>query len=236
MNLKNKIKINKDNIPNHVGIIMDGNSRWAKKKLLPKKFGHKEGVNRFEDVINVALDLKIKSLTVYAFSTENWNRSKNEVDYLMKSIIDFEKKHFEKINKKNIKIKIIGSRDDRIPKLVLKAINRMEDASNDNKSLTFYIAFNYGGQDEIVRTCNKLIKNKIEITIENISKNLDTEYDKLDLLIRTSGEERLSNFLIWQNSYSEFIFVDTLWPDFNKKEFKKTIKIYQKRNRRFGAR
>ncbi len=235
-------EVNFSNLPNHIAIIMDGNRRWAKKRNLPAKLGHSQGCNALEKIVKYCNKIGIKELTVYAFSTENWKRSKEEVDALMdllkKYINDFDNKYKED----NIRIKSLGDitklRDD----LRLGIINAQEKTKN-NTGLLFNIAINYGGREEIVNAVKNIAKEVEEdkINIEDINESNFSNYlythesKDVDLLIRTSGEIRISNFLLWKIAYAEMYFVDVNWPDFDEKELDKAIIEYQKRTRKFGG-
>ena len=229
-------------IPQHVAIILDGNGRWAKKRHMPRNFGHKAGADNLEQVIEDAWDLGIKYLTVYALSTENWKRSVEEVTGLMTILRDFLRKSIDKANKNNMRVRILGKRD-RLDADIVAAIDDLEEATKNNTGIQFNVALNYGGRDEITRAVKKIAdevsKGEIsldDITEDYISQHLDTaDIPDPDLLIRTSGELRTSNFLPWQLSYSEFYFCDTLWPDFDKEALKKAIDYYNGRERRFGG-
>lgn len=235
-------QIDFSNLPNHIAIIMDGNRRWAKQRNLPAKLGHSQGCNALEKIVKYCNKIGIKQLTVYAFSTENWKRSKEEVDALMdllkKYINDFDKKYA----KDNIKIKSLGD----ISKLredLRNGIVRVEEKTKDNTGLLFNIAINYGGREEIVNAVKNIAKEIQEdkINIEDVNESKFNNYlysnDSMDvdLMIRTSGEIRISNFLLWKLAYAEMYFVDTYWPDFNEKDLDKAIIEYQKRNRKFGG-
>ena len=228
-------------IPRHVAVIMDGNGRWAKAKCLPRKMGHVLGGKNVEDLLYVCDDLGIKYFTVYAFSTENWKRSEDEVAALMTLLRSYLSSGFKKAAKNNVRIRIIGDRTRLAPD-IQKLIEDLEEDSKNNTGLQFQIAINYGGRDEIVRMMRKTAEdvksgkvNPEDINEEFISNNLDTkDIPDPDLLIRTSGEQRLSNFLLWQIAYSEFYIADCHWPDFNKDELIKAIEEYNKRDRRFG--
>ena len=228
-------------IPRHVAVIMDGNGRWAKAKGLPRKMGHVQGGKNVEDLLYVCDDLGIKYFTVYAFSTENWKRSEDEVAALMTLLRSYLSSGFKKAAKNNVRIRIIGDRTRLAPD-IQKLIEDLEEDSKNNTGLQFQIAINYGGRDEIVRMMRKTAEdvksgkvNPEDINEEFISNNLDTkDIPDPDLLIRTSGEQRLSNFLLWQIAYSEFYIADCHWPDFNKDELIKAIEGYNKRDRRFG--
>jgi undecaprenyl diphosphate synthase len=228
-------------IPNHVAVIMDGNGRWAKSKGLPRKMGHVQGGKNVEDMLYVCDDLGIKYFTVYAFSTENWKRSEEEVSALMTLLRSYLSSGFKKAAKNNVRIRIIGDRT-RLALDIQKLIEDLEEDSKNNTGLQFQIAINYGSRDEIRRMMQKTavkIKNgelnPEDIDEKYISDNLDTkDIPDPDLLIRTSGEERISNFLLWQIAYSEFYFTNCHWPDFDKDELIKAIEAYNKRDRRFG--
>lgn len=229
--------LNLDNIPSHVAIIMDGNGRWAKKRFLPVSMGHSKGVKRVEELVETASQLGVKFLTVYAFSTENWKREKTEVDHLIKLLFQFYESKFKKMMANNVIFKVIGSRVG-LSQDILDLFKKMELESCNNTGMTFNLAFNYGGRLELVDAFKQMQLDGIsDITEDIIGEYLYTKgHPDVDLMIRTSGEKRLSNFLIWQNSYSEFVFVDEYWPDFKKANFLKCVKEYQDRQRRFGAR
>ncbi len=230
-------KLDIDNIPAHIAFIMDGNGRWAKKRKMPVSLGHTKGVERVEDMIEEGIELGVKHMSFYAFSTENWKRDKEEIDHLFGLIHTFYKKKFPKLMKQNIVLKFIGSRAG-LPTDLIEVIEIMETESKDNQAMIVNIAFNYGGRLEIAEAVNKLIaEGKTEINEEDIEESLYTAgQPDVDLVIRTSGEMRISNFLIWQISYAEFSFPTAYWPDFTKDELKKCISEYQNRNRRFGGR
>lgn len=237
-----KIEITGLKIPQHVAIILDGNGRWAKKRFLPRNAGHAAGAKNVEKIIEDAHDMGIKYLTMYAFSTENWNRPEDEVKALMKLLRNYLKDCIERANKNDMKCLVIGDKS-RLDEDIIKRINELEECSKDNKGITFIIALNYGSRDEITRATKKMaldVKagklNPEEITEKTIESYLDTAgIPDPDLLIRTSGEIRLSNYLLWQLAYTEFYFTDVLWPDFNKEELKKAIVKYNQRDRRFGG-
>lgn len=230
------------NIPQHVAIILDGNGRWAKKRFMPRNYGHAQGSKNVEKICEVAWNLGIKYLTVYAFSTENWKRPKDEVDALMKLLRDYLKTCIKRANKNNMKVRVIGDVSG-LSEDLQQRIAELEEASKNNTGIHFTIALNYGSRDEMVRSMKHLAQDvldgkiaKEDITEEAFANYLDTrELPDPDLLIRTSGEERLSNFLLWQLAYTEFYFTDVLWPDFNKKELRKAIEYYNGRDRRFGG-
>ena len=231
-----------DNLPKHIAIIMDGNRRWAKKRNLPVALGHKEGAKTLEKIVRYANKIGIKYITVYAFSTENWKRTEEEVNSLMTLFQNYLDDYSKRADSENIKVKIIGSRENLSNKMKEKIEKCMERTKN-NTGITFNIALNYGGRDEIVSAvkeiAQKVKQNEIEIkdiTEELISSNLYTKgQPDPDLLIRTSGELRLSNFLPWQLVYTEFLFVDKYWPDFSEADLDEAISVFQKRNRKFGA-
>ena len=229
-------------IPNHVAIILDGNGRWAKKKGMPRTYGHVKGCENLEKICSVAKELGVKYLTVYAFSTENWKRSKEEVDALMKLFRNYMKKCIKISRDNKMQVRVIGDPTAFDPDLQEK-IKELEEYSSQYDELYFQIALNYGSRDEIKRAVQKTAEdvkaeklNPEEISEQTISDYLDTKgLPDPDLLIRTSGEERLSNFLMWQLAYTEFYFTDVAWPDFNKAEFEKAIAKYNQRDRRFGG-
>ena len=217
----------------HVAIIMDGNGRWGLKHKKSRNLGHREGLNTVEKIIKVSLKKKIKFLTLYAFSTENWKRPKKEVSYLFKLLENFLKDKIDQLNKQNIKLNVIGN------KLYSKKLNNLllnsQTQSSNNKKLQINLALNYGSKSELVNTLNTLIKKKIKINQKNISNNLYTKnIPDPDLLIRTGDSKRLSNFLLWQLAYSEIFFERKLWPDFNENDFEKIIKKFRKIKRNFG--
>ncbi len=229
-------------IPNHIAIILDGNGRWAKKRGLPRNLGHRKGALNLRDITSSANKLGVKQLTVYAFSTENWNRPIEEVNYLMKAPIKYYKRYKNKLFNSSIKITFIGRRD-RLSKEFIELINEIEDKTSDHTGVNLNIACDYGSKNEIVNAikniANDVKDNKLNIDDINESLIDDNLFTKgmlpIDLLIRTSGEVRLSNFLLWQLAYSEFYFTPTLWPDFNEDELIKAIESYQNRDRRYGG-
>ena len=230
------------NIPQHVAIILDGNGRWAKAKGMPRNYGHAQGSKNVEKICEEAWRMGIKYLTVYAFSTENWKRSKEEVDALMKLFRNYMKKCIKISRDNKMQVRVIGDPTAFDPDLQEK-IKELEEYSSQYDELYFQIALNYGSRDEIKRAVQKMAEdvkaeklNPEEISEQTISDYLDTKgLPDPDLLIRTSGEERLSNFLMWQLAYTEFYFTDVAWPDFNKAEFEKAIAKYNQRDRRFGG-
>jgi undecaprenyl diphosphate synthase len=218
----------------HLAIIMDGNGRWAKKRGLKRTEGHKKGAEVVKEITAYCANSpEIKILTLYAFSTENWKRPKMETDFLMKLLENWLKKELETYIKNDVKFEVIGDISKFSPKLK-KIIEFTKEKTKENKKLTQVLALNYGGRDEITRAVKKIIKKNEEITQENIQKNLDIN-ENVDLLIRTSGEIRVSNFLLWQIAYAEMFFTPTLWPDFTSKELENIINEFKKRERRFGG-
>ncbi|TNF09233.1 MAG: di-trans,poly-cis-decaprenylcistransferase [Bacillota bacterium] len=224
------IILNNLKIPSHVAIILDGNGRWAKKYGQPRSFGHLQGGKNLFSVAKIAKELGIKKLTVYAFSTENWKRPKEEIDYLMSKPIEMYHENKHRIKEIDYKITFAG-RKDRLPHDLLVVINQIVQATKENEGFELCVALDYGSYDEIITAVNQLDK---PITKEALESKLMVK-EPVDLLIRTSGEQRLSNFLLWQVSYAEFYFTKTHWPAFNKKELVKAIKNYNKRHRRFGG-
>ena len=229
-------------IPRHVAIILDGNGRWAKKRRMPRTYGHVQGSKNVETICKAAYDMGIEYLTVYAFSTENWKRPKSEVDTIMQLLNSYLKDCLDTSRKNNMQIRVIGDRTGLPPEMQQK-IAMLEEESTKNDGLHFQVALNYGGRDEIVRAVKKLAEqvkagtlSPEEIDEEILSQTLDTKgIPDPDLMIRTSGELRLSNYLIWQHAYTEFYFTDVLWPDFSAKELEKAVDYYNGRDRRFGG-
>lgn len=229
-------------IPQHVAIILDGNGRWAKSKGMPRNYGHAQGSKNVEKICEEAWRMGIKYLTVYAFSTENWNRPKDEVDALMKLLRNYMKTCLKTAKKNDMKIRVIGDLR-RLDEDIRSRIEELEEATKENGGLNFQIAINYGSRDEIVRAVKKLAADcaKGAVQAEDIDEQvfesyLDThDIPDPDLMIRTSGELRLSNYLLWQLAYTEFYFTDVLWPDFSKEELMKAIEHYNSRDRRYGG-
>ena len=230
------------NLPNHIAIIMDGNRRWAKQRNLDPKLGHKKGAEVLENIVKYCNKIGIKYLTVYAFSTENWKRSKEEVGALMLLLQHYLDDFSKRADTDNIRIKMLGDREG-LSAGLLKSLDNAIERTKDNTGVTFNVAFNYGGRDEIVKAVRKIAEkfkeNELgieDINEELISNNLYTEgMPDPDLMIRTSGEIRLSNFLPWQLVYSEFYFTEKLWPDFTNADLDEAIKEYNRRNRKFGG-
>jgi len=219
---------------NHVAIIMDGNGRWGLEKNKTRNFGHKQGLKTIEQVIYTCIDKKIKYLTLFVFSTENWKRPKNEINYLFNLLENFLLKKTDYLKKENIKLKFLGKKNFQLK--LRRLINKVEKITNFNKKLQINLALNYGSKDELIQTINYMIKKKIKINEINISNNLYTKnIPDPDILIRTGNTKRLSNFLLWQLSYSEIYFVKKLWPDFMKKDFIKIINNFNSIKRNFGS-
>ena len=234
-------KINKSKIPNHVAVIMDGNGRWAKKIGKERFFGHSTGVSSVRDTIEASIDLGVKNLTLYVFSMENWKRPETEVKALMHLLFSSIDSELESLNKNNIKLSVIGQKD-LLPEKTKKRLIDAVDQTKKNTGLKLNLAISYGAKQEIIEAV-KSISNKVKkniISLENIDENIINDHlytrnlDNVDLLIRTGGEIRVSNFLLWQISYAELFFLELLWPDFKKKHFYEAVIEYQKRARRFG--
>lgn len=229
------------NIPEHVAVIMDGNGRWAKKRLMPRTYGHSVGAKAIEAACENCDEIGIKYLTVYAFSTENWKRSVEEVSTIMNIFRKYLVDSIERSNRNNMRVRIIGKREG-LPEDIVKKIEDLEKATAGNTGLQFTVAINYGGRDELVRAAKNIAKDykngiitEADITEDLMSRYLDTrEITDPDLLIRTSGELRTSNFLPWQIAYSEFYFTDCMWPDFDMNELVKAVRYYTGRDRRYG--
>ncbi|MBQ6781260.1 MAG: di-trans,poly-cis-decaprenylcistransferase [Treponema sp.] len=220
-------------LPEHIAIIMDGNGRWAKQRGMSRTAGHKEGLTTAKKIVAAAASLGVKYVTLYTFSTENWKRAQEEVGYLMGLIKSQLRAEFDFYKKNGIRIAHIGDLAG-LPKDVQEEIQKTKEDTAHFTGTTCVLAINYGARNELVRAVKKLAAENKEITEENITQSLDIVPD-VDLLIRTGGEERLSNFLLWQAAYAEFVFTDTLWPDYNEEEFFNDIAEFQKRSRRFGA-
>ena len=233
--------LKKELLPKHIAVIMDGNGRWAKSRGLPRIMGHKRGVDILKDLLRCCKDWGIKALTAYAFSTENWGRPQEEVEFLMTLFQRVLRQELREMLQENVRIGFVGNLKA-LPNALQAEISRSMEETKDNRGIDFNVATNYGGREEIVQACREIAK-KVEkglvkpqeideATFEHhlyTSRNSDP-----DLIIRTSGEMRLSNFLLWQSAYSEIYFTDTLWPDFDRSEFSKALSVYQQRERRFG--
>jgi len=239
MNLINKINI--DNLPKHLAIIMDGNGRWAKQQGLLRAFGHEKGTKSVRVTVETCAKLGIENLTLYAFSTENWNRPKLEVDTLMKLLISSLKKEFDTLQKNNIRLNCIGN-INLLPEKAKKELLTVIDKTKNNNRMTLTLALSYGSREELLNAI-KIISDKVKnniISIDTIDESIINQHlythdlPDVDLVIRTSGEHRISNFLLWQIAYAEFYFTDVLWPDFKEDDLYEAIISYQKRERRFG--
>ncbi|MBQ2922321.1 MAG: isoprenyl transferase [Tyzzerella sp.] len=230
------------NVPQHIAIILDGNGRWAKKKGMPRSYGHTQGSKNVERICEDAYKMGVKYLTVYAFSTENWKRPKDEVDTLMNLLRNYMKTCLKTAEKNRMRVRVIGDKtalaDD-----IQKRIAELEEATKDNDGLCFQIALNYGSRDEMLRAMKRMAADCVDgkVGLEQVDEGLFETYldthdiPDPDLMIRTSGEQRLSNYLLWQLAYSEFYFTDVLWPDFTKEDLAKAIEYYNCRDRRFGG-
>lgn len=234
--------IDLEKVPEHIAIIMDGNGRWAKSRMMPRTYGHKAGVETIRKVVEEAQRLGIKYLTLYAFSTENWKRPKDEVSALMKLLVTYLRKELAELDKNGVKINTIGN-ISKLPQVCVEELEKSKEKTKDNKSLVLTLALNYGGRADIIdavkNICMDVQSSKLDINSideDLFSKYLDTkDIIDPDLVIRTSGEQRLSNFLLWEVAYSEFYYTDIHWPDFDEEELQKAIYYYQKRDRRFGG-
>lgn len=230
-----------EKIPTHIGIIMDGNGRWAKKRFMPRIFGHKYGVEALRSVIKRCSALGVGYLSVYAFSTENWNRPQDEVNGLMELLVNYLRSEVNELHENQVRIMCIGD-IEALPEMARREIANAYEKTKDNTGMTLNLALNYGGRDELKRGVIKLAESvkkgelqPEEITEEKISQSLYTSgQPDPDLMIRTSGEIRISNFMLWQLAYTEFYFTEVLWPDFDAKELDKAIEVYNQRNRRYG--
>lgn len=228
--------------PNHVAIIMDGNGRWAQNRSLPRAAGHRKGVETVREVTKSAGEQGVKYLTLFSFSSENWSRPQSEIDLLMALMKRFIQQDLSELHKNNVRVRVIGARDN-LEREIVGLIEQSEALTRDNTGLNLIVAFNYGAQDEIARAAAMLAQQvqagtleASEITPEKIASQLDTaDIPDPDLMIRTSGEQRLSNFLLWQMAYTELVFIDTLWPDFTAETLKSAIEDFSRRERRFGG-
>lgn len=224
-------------IPLHIAIIMDGNGRWAQARHRPRVFGHQEGVKTVRRIVEDAADIGIKHLTLYSFSTENWTRPKAEIAALFQLLKKYVTDDLDTLNANNVRVRIIGSRQGLRPDL-LEVIESVEMTTRNNTEFFLNIAFNYGGRDEVLRAVKSLVRAGVDpedITEDALTQHLDTrDIPDPDLVIRTSGEQRISNFLLWQAAYAEFVFTDVLWPDFSRADLEQAILEFQRRDRRFG--
>ena len=225
------------NIPVHVAIIMDGNGRWAKKRGLPRFFGHRKGVDSVRKIVRASAEFGIKYLTLYVFSSENWERPQSEINKLMKLLEQLLIKEEPELNKNNVRVRAIGQ-IERLPQKVQDSLNYMINKTKDNTGLVLVLALSYGGRNEIINAIKKIAREKKDFAVLTTEEFRNYLYDSLlpdpDLLIRTAGEMRISNYLLWQSAYTEFYFTDVLWPDFDKKELLAAIEDYSQRKRRFG--
>lgn len=239
---KEEIQLDFDNIPKHIAIIMDGNGRWAKQRNLPRSMGHKAGVETIRRILKEADRLGVEYMTLYAFSTENWKRPKDEVDALMKLLVQYLTNEVEGLHQNGVVLRILGD-IDALPGAVKEKICEAIDLTKNNKGIILNVAFNYGGRDELVRAIKNIVSDvkSGNVNEENIDQNLISNYlytkdsPDPDLIIRPSGEQRISNFLLWQCAYSEFWYSNVNWPDFSERDLQKAIYDYQNRDRRFGG-
>ena len=237
----NKLELDMNNIPNHIAIIMDGNGRWAKERMLPRSMGHKAGVETIRRILKEATRLGVKNLTLYAFSTENWGRPKDEVGALMKLLVTYLRKELDECHKNGVRMNVFGD-TTQLPKECQEALDDALETTKNNTRINLNFALNYGGRDEIIRAIKLMYSdiNKNIIKEEDINSELIENYlytkgiPDPDLIIRPSGEQRLSNFLLWQCAYSEFWYSDINWPDFKEEDLRRAISDYQNRDRRFG--
>lgn len=236
-----KLQIDLLKVPRHVAVIMDGNGRWAKGKGMSRVFGHKNAITAVRETIETATEIGVEAITLYAFSTENWNRPKLEVDTLMNLLVNSLKKELNTLLKNNVKLNVIGALES-LPKNVQKTLKEVLDTTKNNTKIILTLALSYGGREEIVNTIKNISKKVVnkELLIEEIDENIINNHlytfnlPDVDLMIRTSGEQRISNFLLWQLAYAELYFTDVLWPNFRKEHFYDAIIDYQNRERRFG--
>lgn len=234
--------ISLDKVPRHIAIIMDGNGRWAKSRFMPRTYGHKAGVETIRKVVKECSRLGVKYLTLYAFSTENWKRPKDEVSALMGLLVKYLRSELEELHRNNVKILTIGD-ISKLPDACIEELDRAKKETKDNTGLVMSLALNYGGRNDLVNAVRNISQEVLDgkispddIVDDTIASHLSTnESPDPDLVVRTSGEQRLSNFLLWELAYSEFYFTDIHWPDFDEKELQKAIYAYQSRDRRFGG-
>lgn len=230
-----------ENKPQHVAVIMDGNGRWAKKRGLPRMMGHNEGVKTVREIVTASAEAGIKYLTIYAFSKQNWNRPEDEVSSIMSLLLKTAKKEISELHRNNVRLKIIGDKND-LPAEAREVLEQGEELTKDNPLLTLVVAISYGSRDEILRAVKELTEEALrgDLKPEDIDKalfesHLDTcDIPDPDLIIRTSGEYRISNYLLWQSAYAEYYFTEEFWPDFHRQEYYRAIKTYMQRERRFG--
>lgn len=237
-----EFELDKNNIPKHIALIMDGNGRWAKERNLPRSMGHKAGVETIRRVITEADELGVKYLTLYAFSTENWKRPKDEVSTLMKLLVQYLRKEIDELDSKGVIINVLGD-ISKLPQECIDEINKASLRTKNNKGITMNVALNYGGRNEIIRAIKSIVneEKKGGLNIDDIDDEMINKYlytagmPDPDIIIRPSGEQRLSNFLLWQCAYSEFWYSDINWPDFTGKDLRRAIYDFQNRDRRFGG-
>jgi len=237
-----EFELDKNNIPKHIALIMDGNGRWAKERNLPRSMGHKAGVETIRRVITEADELGVKYLTLYAISTENWKRPKDEVSTLMKLLVQYLRKEIDELDSKGVVINVLGD-ISKLPQECIDEINKASIRTKNNKGITMNVALNYGGRDEIIRAIKSIVdeEKKGGLNIDDIDDEVINKYlytagmPDPDIIIRPSGEQRLSNFLLWQCAYSEFWYSDINWPDFTGKDLRRAIYDFQNRDRRFGG-
>jgi len=231
--------IDADRIPTHIGCVMDGNGRWAEARGLPRTEGHKRGEDALMEAVEGALELGVKWLTVYAFSTENWRRPPDEVRFLVNFNEEILIRRAEELNDRGVRIRFVGRRDWRVPRRIIKRMDETAALTEKNRRMTLTIAFNYGGRAEIVDAVRDIVADKVpakKVDERAIRERLyDPEMPDPDLVIRTSGEYRISNFLLWELAYSELVFTDTLWPDFTREHMYDAVREFQGRDRRFGG-
>lgn len=235
-------KVDRATLPRHVGIIMDGNGRWAQQRNMPRLMGHQAGMDQLRNIVRSSSEMGIEVLSIYAFSSENWNRPQEEVKGLMRLLLSYLTKELDELNRENVCIRFMGE-TEQLPRQVFEAIETARTTTMNNTGLIFNVGINYGGRLEIIRACKQLIRRMERgyVRFEDINEYQFEDYlytaglPALDLVIRTSGEERLSNFMLYQAAYAEFVFTSTLWPDFDENEYCKALITYQNRQRRFGA-
>ena len=222
------------NVAKHVAIIMDGNGRWALRKGRARNYGHQQGLKTIEKIVNYSIKKNISYLTLFTFSSENWKRPKSEISFLFKLLESYFKKNLHRVINNGIKIKIIGKKS-KLERNLRKIIERAEKKTKENKKISVQLALNYGSKNEIINSIKKIVRKKKKITIENLEKNLYTScFPNPDILIRTGGQKRLSNFLLWQIAYTEIFFIDKMWPDFNYNDFNKILNKFKRIKRNFG--
>ncbi|WMJ82032.1 isoprenyl transferase [Clostridium sp. MB40-C1] len=241
-NVKETVELDFNNIPKHIAIIMDGNGRWAKEKKLPRTFGHKAGVETIRDIVKECSGIGVKYLTLYAFSTENWKRPAEEVNTLMSLLVEYLKKEVSELNKENVVVNNIGD-TSKLPKICQLELNNAFELTKNNSGLVLNLALNYGGRNEIIYSIKEIAQKIKEgkLDVEDIEESIINQHlytanmPDPDIIIRTAGEQRLSNFLLWQCAYSEFWYTNVKWPDFKKQDLQKAIYDYQNRDRRYGG-